>query len=93
MGEQLLWASRELGKPRSKAVVKTNAILAPGVQGGGLQVPGRLLQSPSPTFSPKRDFAGRNFSFELRHCSPQELPERACTFQRPVGTGVPNRIY
>ena len=58
-----------------------------------LQVPGRLLQSPSPTFSPKRDFAGRNFSFELRHCSPQEMPERACTFQRPVGTGVPNRIY
>ena len=90
MGEQLLWASRELEKPRSKAVVKTNAIPAHVCREVACRCPAGLLQSSSPAFSPKRHFAGRDFSFELRHCSPQEMPERTCNFQRPVGTGVPN---
>ena len=60
LGEQSLLTSGDLEKPRSKAVVKNNPIPAPGTQGGGLQVLAGLFKSPSPTFSPKGDFARRN---------------------------------
>lgn len=36
-----------------------------------------LLKYPSAAFTPTRDFAGRNLSFESRHYGLQEMAERS----------------